>query len=56
MLEPVINMPVSIALYDLDEPVMVDEKGGVDDGVSVQTHENQKVETSPEELEEREAA
>jgi len=56
MLEPVINMPVSIALYDLDEPVMMDEKGGVDNGISVQADENQKVETGPEELEEREAA
>ena len=43
MLEPTISLPVSIALFDLEEPVITDGEGGVDNGVSVQEDDNQEV-------------
>ena len=38
LLYPTISMPVSIALFNLDDPeIIIDEKGDIDNGVPVQT-------------------
>ncbi len=52
MLEPVINLPVSICLFDLEDPVITDEEGGNNHGVSVQEDDNQAAEKVSEESEE----
>ena len=43
MLYPTISMPVSVALFDLDESEMFDDEGGdVNGGVSVSTDEQEE--------------
>jgi len=41
LLEPVINLPVSICLYDLEDPIIADGEGGNNHGVPVQEDDNQ---------------
>jgi len=52
MLQPTISLPVSIALFDLEDPVITDGEGGVDNGVSIQENDNQGPEKVSEESEE----
>ena len=40
LLEPVINLPVAVALFNLEDPVITDGEGGDEDGVSVPTNED----------------
>jgi len=43
MLYPTISMPVSVALFDLDDPEIMDDEGGDDNGgVSVSTDEQEE--------------
>jgi hypothetical protein len=55
MLEPTINLPISIALFDLEDPVITDGEGGEDHGVSVQEDDNQGTGIVPEESEENQS-
>jgi len=41
MLESIINLPVAIALFDLEDPLITDGEGGDTDGISVPTNDNQ---------------
>ncbi len=46
MLQPVISLPVSVALFNLEDPVITDKEGGIDHGVPVQENDNQGTEES----------
>ncbi len=55
LLYPSISLPVSIALFDLEDPVITDGEGGEEHGVSVQEDDNQGTGIVPEESEENQS-